>query len=312
MRMEAGSTIASAIPPRTATEFGVDRKSIPLRYHFPGASVRASASHWGVLLFRSGPLSPAYRGNMNRCMVVLCCALLSGYMGVAQNPSIHPGQNPNRALAPAPAVPDSQDSPSPAKQGSVDQRVIHVELTKSLDAKRLKQGDPVKAKTTEEVRAGDGTIIPIGSTVQGHITRAAARSKGEPQSSIGIAFDSVVLKDGKQLPLKVTIQAVGAPAPLNANNPMYGDNGIPHPPLAGGSPMGGTNPAGGFPQGPSGPPQTTAGQPDTLNSPTLTDGSAGVVGLRNLDLQPNSILTSSGKDLKLDAGTEMVLRVQDQ
>jgi hypothetical protein len=44
----------------------------------------------------------------------------------------------------------------------------------------------------------------------------------------------------------------------------------------------------------------------------LTERSTGVVGLRDMTLQPNSVVTSSGKDLKLDAGTKMVLRVQDQ
>jgi hypothetical protein len=194
----------------------------------------------------------------------------------------------------------------------VDQRVIVLELSKSLDAKKLKEGDPVKARTTGAVRAGDGTIVPIGSIVQGRITQATVRSKGKSQSSIGIAFDSLVLKDGKQLPLKVTIQAVGAPPAPSGNNPMYGDNGIAHPPMAGGGPTGGSNPAGGFPPPSAGRSQTPAGQADTLNSPDLTERSTGVVGLRDMTLQPNSVVTSGGKDLKLEVGTKMVLRVQDQ
>lgn len=250
--------------------------------------------------------------SMNRCVIILGCALLSGCIGFAQTSSTRMGQSPNNAQAPVPAVPDSQDSAAAPAPGSVDQRVIVLELSKSLDAKKLKEGDPVKAKTTGAVRAGDGTIVPIGSTVQGRITQATVRSKGESQSSIGIAFDSIVLKDGKQLPLKVTIQAVGAPPAPSGNNPMYGDNGIPHPPLAGGGPMGGSSPAGGYPPPATGRSQTPAGQADTLDSPELTERSTGVVGLRDMTLQPNSVVTSSGKDLKLDAGTKMVLRVQDQ
>ena len=86
------------------------------------------------------------------------------------------GQNPNSAQAPVPAARIAGFCVG-VVAGSVDQRVIVLELSKSLDAKKLKEGDPVKAKTTGAVRAGDGTIVPIGSTVQGRITQATVRSK---------------------------------------------------------------------------------------------------------------------------------------
>ena len=180
----------------------------------------------------------------------------------------------------------------------------------------------MKAKITSVFRLDNGKAVPIGSTVQGHVTQAATRSKGQSQSSLGIAFDSIELKDGTLLPLRVTIQAVAAPPEWPITNPANGNQGMGQPPVIGpGTPTspsgvpypGGVgNPAGGYPQTPSNYPQQPSGQPDTGNSPALGPQSTGVVGMRNVTLEPNSILTSSEKDLKLEAGTSMILRVQDQ
>ncbi len=262
---------------------------------------------------------------MHRHVAVLLALLVAGGMGLAQDSSSHAGQSPSASSDAA-----SQDSSSASTRANGNQTMA-IELSRSLDAKKLKQGDPIKAKITSVFEIGNGRVVPVGSTVQGHITQAVARSKGEAQSSLGISFDNIVLKDGQQLPLKATIQAVGAPPGWAINNPGSGDNRIGAPgrppvmspgspgtypgspgPMGGGSPVGGTNPAGGYPQGPPSRSQTPSGQPDSTNSPGLTPQSTGVIGIRYLSLEPNSLLTSSGKDLKLEAGTEMILRVQNQ
>lgn len=252
---------------------------------------------------------------MHRRAMILLSALLAGGVCLAQNPSSSAGQNPDAAPNAA-----SQDSSSASTQASGHQTMA-IEMSKSLDTKKLKPGDPIKAKITSVFRLRDGQPVPIGSTVQGHVTQAATRSKAQAQSSLGITFDSIMLKDGQQLPLKATIQAVGAPPDWTINNPAAG-NRIGGPPMSsptspgsypgGTGPMGGTYPSGGYPPAPASQPQGPSGQPDTTTTSGLTAHSTGVVGMRDVSLQPDSVLTSSGKDLKLEAGTEMILRVQDQ
>ena len=51
-------------------------------------------------------------------------------------------------------------------------------------------------------------VLPKGSRVMGKVTQAQGRAKGQDESVLGLAFDSAVLKDGTQVPISFTIQAV--------------------------------------------------------------------------------------------------------
>jgi hypothetical protein len=195
--------------------------------------------------------------------------------------------------------------------------VIPVQLAKSIDSRKVKQGDAIEAKVAAELRTGDGTVIPRGSKVMGHVTEASARAKGDSSSQLGIAFDKISLKDGKQLPLKASIQAVGPPPTVAGQSSDLG-NASGTPSQGGSAPMGGgATPSGigsaraTFPAPNSGnEPQSS--QPDRAASPELTPQSTGVVGLHDLQLEQGSILASSGKEVKLEAGSEILLRVQNQ
>lgn len=46
--------------------------------------------------------------------------------------------------------------------------------------------------------------------------------------------------------------------------------------------------------------------------PLLTSQSTGVLGLHNLELDKNSILTSTGKEVKLDSGIQILIRAEVQ
>src|SRR5581483_5544495 len=87
---------------------------------------------------------------------------------------------------------------------------LQVMLLKPLDARKNKPGEAIVARTTATAKSASGVVIPKGSQVFGHVTRASARSKGESESALGLAFDRAVLKDGSQVPLNVAVQAVAA------------------------------------------------------------------------------------------------------
>lgn len=85
---------------------------------------------------------------------------------------------------------------------------FHSRLTNSLDAKRCKPGDKVEARTTEDVKQDGRVVLAKGTLIEGHVTQVQARSKQDSQSTMGIAFDRAVLRDGEAIPLRVGIQAL--------------------------------------------------------------------------------------------------------
>jgi hypothetical protein len=120
---------------------------------------------------------------------------------------------------------------------------VRVTLQKPLDSKRNKPGDPVIAKSTENMKAGGQDVVPRGSKILGHVTTVKSHTKAEPESALGIVFDHAVLKDGREVPLRLTIQAVApgqdagsptmsmTPATAAGSGGAFGRRPIPTPGL---------------------------------------------------------------------------------
>ncbi len=218
-------------------------------------------------------------------------------------------------------------------------------LDKSLDAKKNKEGDKVFAHTTQAVKQDGQVIIPKGSKLIGHVTQAKARAKGESESTLGIVFDQAVLRNGQEVPVNLAIQAVAAAQAASSNSLSEGDTfgtasgmGSGHASGSGGvlsgagSTVGGTagavtNTAGAVGSTVGG---TVGATANTAASATgaaagsniagaLTSSSTGVIGLKGLSLNSElsnatqgSLIVSSTKNVHLDSGTRMLLRVQGQ
>jgi hypothetical protein len=182
----------------------------------------------------------------------------------------------------------------------VGHAAIPVLLSKSLDAKKLKVGDEVTAKTSVSLRGG-GILIPSGSIVIGHVTSAEARSKGDPQSSLGLAFDKVEVLGGKVLLIHGLIRAVG-PNPNPEPNTGAAEAGT----IAAdtGHDQGATVPG----------PVSYVGELGSTDNhgPLLSPHGSGVLGIRNLQLDKNSVLVTNAKDLKLESGTQFVIQAEVQ
>ena len=207
---------------------------------------------------------------------------------------------------------------------------IEASLSKSLDAKKAKEGETVEAHVTENTEQNGRVIIPRGARLEGHVTQVSARSKGDSSSSIAIAFDKAILKKGEEIPLNVTVQAISvsqsaATAPATPDlQPMgsgaaasgMGRTGIGMP---GGNP-GAANPApGNTPASlPNSEANNVSGGPGAVggldSNGRLAPNSRGVFGLPGINLsagttasQPSAIITSAAKDLHLDSGTQLLL-----
>jgi len=239
------------------------------------------------------------------------------------------------AAAQAPAQSQPQ-STTPSGQTSNEQNnaslasgwTINAELTSSIDAKKAKQGDAVNAKTTDAIKANGKTILPSGTKLVGHLTQVSTRAKGDPQSTLGIAFDKAILKNGEEVALNVAIQALATPQVAERSNTaqdmaaMNGAGGSsmnPGTPVNSGVP-GGVNPHGRSMDTPATTPTTNSSEnaTNTLSANgRLTPSSKGVFGLRGVSLNATtangaqgSVISSTEKNLQLDSGTQLLLVTQ--
>jgi hypothetical protein len=192
---------------------------------------------------------------------------------------------------------------------------VQAELIKAVDARKAKPGDEVVAKVTQEVKANDKVVLPKGSKVMGKVTQAQGRSKGQDESHLGLAFNSVVTKDGTQIPLSFTIQAVAnssgamAQAALDA---QANSASISMSNNAPGGGMAGRPGLGSQAQGAAGADLHAGNAASTDSTGALTSTSQGIIGLPGLNLASENLITSSSNNLRLEGQTRFVLRVRGQ
>lgn len=167
---------------------------------------------------------------------------------------------PTRAVEAAAAVPVQSTANAP-EATNPQLRPISGELVTKIDSKKAKSGEQVVVKTTEKATTADGVIIPKGSKIIGHVTEVQAHTKQSPNSRVTLQFDKAQLKDGKTLPIKSVLQAVGPAAMSPGTQDAFG-TGVPG--SAGATAPAGS-PAGASPAGSPGmaPAQTTQTQGNT-------------------------------------------------
>lgn len=229
------------------------------------------------------------------------------------------GSQTGQSLAPQPVEPNQAQADAPRiAPGSV----IPVELKKTIDAKKVKTGDEVEAKITQDLKSNSGEVVlPKDTKVMGHITEVQARSKEQKESQVGIAFNHVVMKNGTDVNLPMSIQAIIAP-PSSNNNDNAGAPQTSSMPSGGGSTPSGGGRAG---MGGGAPSQGTATTstpdvPTTSQStgsvrPAITGSTQGVVGISDVQLAKaanatdGSVVSSDKNNVKVESGTLMLLKV---
>jgi hypothetical protein len=219
----------------------------------------------------------------------------------------------------------AQGPPAPAANDLTPGTILSVELSKSLDARKLKPNDKFDARTVMDLLSHGQIVIPRNTKLIGHITEAKPFRKQSPDSTVGIVFEKVVLKDGRARELRAIVQAIARPLqtapPFPGEDPMAASApGIPTASQAQrGSITGATstgtqfpNPNGYPPGGGGGLPPDPASASASTVSP-LGPTSKGVVGMKGLSLAsagPASVVSSKTENVHLDSGTQLILRVQ--
>jgi|SRR5208282_3895416 len=255
---------------------------------------------------------------MKTVMTCIFSAVLMAGVALAQNSATPSASSPaSEPQAPAQAGPVSRIAP-----GSV----IPVSLTKTIDAKKAKTGDEVVARVTQDMKNTNGEIIVAKDTkVMGHVTEAQARNKEQKESQVGIAFDRAVLRNGSEMQMPMSIQAIIGPqngGPQNNQSNAGAGTADTSASSSGASPIGQRPGMAG--SAPTSAPSSSAGgdtptdaQPGTKARPPITAQTQGVVGISNLTLTPaatqnntqGSVVTSEKNNVKLESGTLLLLRV---
>jgi hypothetical protein len=257
---------------------------------------------------------------------------LAGFPLWAQQPSAANQQDsPAAQQSPsstAPAPPNSS-SASPAAP-TAEMSPVNGELINKLDSKTAKNGDSVIVQTKTPVKTPDGTVIPKGSKLVGHVMGVQASQPGQ-NSTVALQFDRVELKGGKTMPVHSQIQSISpAEGAASASGPSTiggaATNGSQAAGSSNPSTSGATNGSASGAQGPGGSPgaASTAGgvpPPGTLVAQTgqiaiRTTSIPGVLVANNAPgaqdprmADTSSILLGARKDIELDGGTLIVVGV---
>ena len=239
----------------------------------------------------------------------------------ASQPSSPPAQqNPSGTEPASPNSPAA--SPVPP---AVELSPVNGELVSKLDSKTAKTGDSVVVQTKSSVKTADGTEIPKGSKLVGHVMGVHPSGAGD-NAQVALQFDHIELKGGQNMPVHSQIQSI-APAGGAAS---AGSGAMSGPPAGGSSSPSASGTNGGSmassaPQGTGGDPGTPAGNgapaagtvvAKTGNIAIRTTSVPGVLLANNAPgqqdprmAQVSSILLGAKQDIQLDGGTQMVLGV---
>jgi hypothetical protein len=258
-------------------------------------------------------------------LATLCTFPLAAQQPDAPQPQQQPGTQQTPPSQPAQAAPAR-----PAEPEALSLSPVTAELTSKLDSKSAKAGDSVVLKTTENATMADGTVIPKGSKIVGHVTEAQPYVANSDNGRVTLQFDQAQLKSGQSMPIKSAIQTItpagGSTADSVSSMPAGGGSAAP-------APSGGASPGGAGSAAGSAPARSTQSAP----SPGMTDSAGassggpapgttvarngnvviktsavpGVLVASSVNGQPFSnasgALLSARQDVHLDGGTKMVL-----
>jgi hypothetical protein len=91
-------------------------------------------------------------------------------------------------------------------------------LEKGIDAKKAKAGDPFTAKVSGSTQLSDGTKVPSGSVLEGHIDSVTPSEK-KSDSTMTVTIDKLQIKNGNEVGIKATLVSVMTTAPRDEDKP---------------------------------------------------------------------------------------------
>ena len=235
--------------------------------------------------------------------------------------------------APPPAA-QANGAPSTPTAAPVEMSAVSGELVDKLDSTTAKAGDSIAIKTKSTVKTTDGTEIPKGSKLMGHVTGVKPSGQGNENSQVSLEFDRAELKGGQTVAIRSELESLSPAGSGESSSGGTTAAGSPSPSSTPSTPGSGTS---GSPTGSAGATSTPAPaptQPQTTTAPAAGAPAAGTVVARtgNIAIRTTSIpgvllasnepgqqdprmANSSGillgakRDIQLDGGTNVVIGV---
>ena len=193
-------------------------------------------------------------------------------------------------------------------------------LTTPVESKTATVGQQLTFRVVADVLVKGAVVIPRGSTIYGSVKDVRGRGKDQPQSALAIVIEKAKRADGIEVPLQAIIAAVALPNDSAlSSDPAYGMLHSNEPRMSG-SGAGNTSRTGDLtPSSKAG--ATAAVATAALNGQMeegflLNESSSGAIGYEGLALSwglaappPFTIFVSKNKSFKLNAGTQVLLRM---
>jgi hypothetical protein len=265
---------------------------------------------------------------MKTCSIVVVVLFLAGSTGLSLRVSAA-----DQSGTGAKASQTKTETPSSSSNGMF---YVLAEFTSSLNVKKLKTGDQIKARVTQDVLSHGRVIITAESKLLGHVTEVQERGEENSESRLGIVFDKVLLKHHEQMIFQGVVQALARPA-LRRSRVDEPDQMLPPPGMVGSHGNNAPNPIG------SGSSRSMGGQARTTNpvpsaaatlptfpvfseeqtnpstsSPLSVGTPQGVFGLKGLSLSkgassatPGPVIVSKARNVKLESETQVLLKITD-
>ena len=193
-------------------------------------------------------------------------------------------------------------------------------LNTSVDTKSAAEGQQLTFRIVADLIVKGVVVIPRDSTVYARISEVHAKGKDQSQSALAIVIEKARRPDGIEVPLQAIIAAVAAPKDNSlSSDPTYGMLHSNEPRMSG-SGAGTASRTGDLT--PSSKASATAAVATAGIKGTMEEGfllnerSAGAIGYEGLELSwglaappPFTIFVNKNKSIKLNAGTQMLLRM---
>ena len=253
-------------------------------------------------------------------------AIASFPLMAQQSPATNQPDSPAAQQSPAGAETATPNSAAASPAASaVELSPINGELVSKLDSKTAKTGDSVVVQTKSATKTADGTAIPKGSKLVGHVVGAQS-SGGSENSQLALLFDHIELKGGQSVPVHSQVQSV---SPAGGASSAGGSAAMSGPPAGSSSPNANGASGSGSAASPQGAGGSAAAAPAASSGPAAgtvvaktgqiaisTTSIPGVLLANNAQGQQDprmartsSILLGAKQDIELDSGTQMVVGV---
>ncbi|HXE06332.1 MAG TPA: hypothetical protein VN612_00460 [Acidobacteriaceae bacterium] len=116
------------------------------------------------------------------------------------------------ATAPAPEM-------TPEQIALMDRYLTNVnaKVAGKIDTKNAAAGQGIVLEVTEDAKLANGTELPKGTKLTGHVVRAKSYEKDASAAVLSINIDRAVLRDGKVVPIRCALRTVTSAASLKSN-----------------------------------------------------------------------------------------------